>query len=289
MILFVDSEKVTKFAIEMEIKDEFTESRILLRNFKIIGTHINLVLIVSLKNKESDTDFEIVETVSFHLKDLLYIKDSYKRLLNHECDIIGYASFDKKLCVWANQSLYHEIDLENADDGMNHYTCHLQVDEDTINSITGCISHMSGVLLQNKEVAIDMPTDIQIVFPDLIEYVDKTLCVTTIKVSTPHFIVRRKFDSNLDFVLSLKSDVVKFLNKEITCFDLSTEFIELVFKYIEDHIEISGEISDFSSPELNEIKFKTYTDANPLNIMYKSLCELEVQIKLLRRGFIKTK
>ena len=266
----------------MEILDINSESRVIFCNIRNDGAHIHMVLIFILKDKDNDTDMKIVETVSFQRNDLQYIKDGYNRLFKHEIDNFGYSSYDKKLCIWTNGDSYHEIDLR-SDKAMFHYTFHLQLSEEIIKSTINRLSGPSDIILQNNEVVIDMPSCFSIVFPELIEYVDKDLCLVMIEISTPCFVIKRKFDINLDFIISLKNDIVKFVCGGIHNIDFSTEFIDIFFKYSGDGIEVSGDISDFSSPDMNEIKFTELVHVDTLNLMYKSLCELQNHIEKMER------
>ena len=120
-------------------------------------------------------------------------------------------------------------------------------------------------------------------FPKVVEYVDSRLCVCSILVSSTHFKVLRKFDTNIKDIICYKSQIEKFKEGKLLEFDFTTDFLEIYFKKQHENIEMKGTISDFRWPEPNEITFHEIVNENVLDRIYTSLSCIQKQMENHRK------
>lgn len=235
---------------------------------------INVFLDIEVKEKcvDTDTDIAFRTSLSSNAFELDYIQSSHKRLLTKEVLNYGFYSGDKLLGLWGNQNLEYEITLydpRNSSDFQSRCNIFYQFLHDFHFPSNNDILETKAVQLRPFSFS----------FPRVREYVDENLCVLETEVASPYFQIRRGFDSNKEGVKFLRQQVVDLLTGHINEFEIIEDFIEIHLYRYDNEIKVKGEVSDFTWPTPNTIRFCEQANVDVLKQTLISLDDISEQIK----------
>jgi hypothetical protein len=250
------------------------------------GTNFELNIFVTINDETTDSNIMFMNNHLLRQDELHQIINSYKYVLNGINNVFSFVSSDKKLVFWVkkqSEAFIHKFIIHsNAGRKENVNVCklHLLFAFKDVEKLIQGIVLPSSCDIEYRNIEGAFSNNLVIEFPKVVEFVDSGLCVCSILVSSTHFRVLRKFDTNIKDIIYYKSQIEKCKEGKLLAFDFVTDFLEIYFKKRNSLIEIEGTISDFLWPEPNEITFHETVDETFLAKIYASLCCLQEQIVL---------
>ena len=255
------------------------------------GINLELNVFVTINDATTDSSIMFMNNHLLQQEELHRIRNSYEDVLNGINNVFSFVSSDKNLTFWVkkqNEAFLHKF-IIRSNDGRNETdnVCKLhllfafrdieKLIKDTVLPSKSNIDYRNIEGVFSNNLVID--------FPKVVEYVNPGLCVCSILVSSAHFKVVRKFDTNIKDIIYYKSQIEKCREGKLLEFDFTTDFLEIYFKRQNGIIEIEGTISDFLWPEPNEITFHEIVNETILERIYASLCGIQKQIEKLGDGY----
>ena len=237
------------------------------------GQSYNVDISLRLDDAETDTNIEFSTTTCLYLRDLQYILKCYQEI-SQEKSSFGFTSCDQTINFWVTGTDFiHKMILRDKRYNSDFASqCKLSFQIQSNLPLQLC-DRIDNVPIGNlkKEFKTDNNDLFSICFPCLVEYVDIDLCVCKIDIKSSYYHITRKFDSSYSEIESLKEKIADFKSGRIQNFYILGDFLEINFLRFENSIDIQGEISDFTWPNPNEIKFHELVSMNILDQMHSSL------------------
>ena len=249
------------------------------------GINLELNIFVTINDETTDSSIMFMSNHLLRQDELHRIRNSYENVLNGNNNVFSFVSSDKNLVFWVkkqNEAFIHKF-IIHSNDGRkeNDNVCklHLLFAFKDIEKLIQGIVLPSTSDIEYRNIEGMFSNNLVIEFPKVVEYVDSRLCVCSILVSSTHFKVLRKFDTNIKDIICYKSQIEKFKEGKLLEFDFTTDFLEIYFKKQHENIEMKGTISDFRWPEPNEITFHEIVNENVLDRIYTSLSCIQKQME----------
>lgn len=239
------------------------------------GQSFNMEISVKFKNSDTDTDITYSTVSCLYFRDLRYILECYKEISQDKTSF-GFTSCDKTINFWVTGTDFiHHLMLR--DKRCNYdLASQCSLTFQTQNNLPLLLHDRMNEIqiadeIRDEEIKTDNNDFLSICFPSMVEYVDVDLCVCKIEVDSPYYHIARKFDSSFSEIESLKKKIIDFKSGMLQSFQVLGDFLEIKFLRFNDAVDIQGEISDFTWPHPNEIKFHELVSMNILDKMYLSL------------------
>lgn len=240
------------------------------------GQSYKMKIYAKLRDRETDTDITYSTISCMYPRDLHYILDCYKNI-SEDKSSFGFTSCDQAINFWVEGTDFtHNFLLQNRhnnDEISSQCKLTFQMPDDIPILLS---DNINKILYDNKETECkyaDRKTAeyLSIFFPCMVEYVDIDLCVCKITIDFASYHITRKFDSSLSDIVSMKEKITNFKNGSLQSFCILGDFMEINFIRFGDSVDIQGEISDFTWPRPNEIKFHKVVSMNILDQMFLSI------------------
>ena len=210
----------------------------------------------------------------FGIKDLQYIIDSYTSLHKREIVGFGMTTFDKVFNIWVKRcgsELVHEIELNDTRYD-SPYRCKFKMKFTTSDSfIPNNLYESIGV--QNN--AVNRNSNAKYIRPFLITFpfIKEADCngnfTRGVEIVSPYYRIRRELYSEKEDWSFLKRQIEMMIDKNISAFDITEDFIEIHIQRIEENVSIDGSISVFTWDD--DIIFHEQLPVSILDDMYLSL------------------
>lgn len=213
--------------------------------------YFNMSFCINLFNNKTDTDFNIHLSTKMSQRDLNYMIDNTRDIIDKRIKSFGFKSCDKSLTLFVeniDSGFVHQIEIYNKELSLSFY---LNINTNVL--FLEELYDMFSLIKDSRSIDVPLVNDdtrksICIKFAKDEEYEDYSLSIL-IKDNY----IRRKRCLRLEEACQVKKNIMSILEKDTLSVNIVGDYLNLsVCKFGTEYL-VDGEISDYSFPIQNKL------------------------------------